>query len=81
LPPAASGLSTEAAQEVLYWALGAPQPGWRLSGATSARHLLQAERSPRRRITTLCPQLDALLGGGVAAGAVTEFCEPPFPVL
>jgi len=72
----ASGLSLPEAQEVLYWALGTPQPGWRLSAAASAWQLLQAERSEqRRRITTFCPELDALLGGGVATGAVTEFCE------
>lgn len=44
------------------------------TGAASARDLLGAERA-RRRVTTFCPELDSLLGGGVAAGAVTEFCK------
>ncbi|GBF87643.1 DNA repair RAD51-like protein [Raphidocelis subcapitata] len=76
LAAAAAGLSTADAAEALSFALGAPQPGWRLSGAQSARELLQSEAS-RRRITTLCPELDVLLGGGVATGAVTEFCGVP----
>ena len=71
---ATAGLTPPAAAEALAAALGARAPGWRLSGAESARALLEAERA-RPRVATACAELDALLGGGVATGAVTEFCE------
>ena len=42
----------------------------------SALDLLREERS-RRHIKTLCPELDELLGGGVAPGEITEICGGP----
>jgi len=41
--------------------------------ASSALDLLRKKRS-QRPIVTMNEQLDALLGGGVAIGEVTEFC-------
>jgi RecA/RadA recombinase len=38
---------------------------------TSALDLLALERA-KRPIKTLCPELDDLLGGGVALGEITE---------
>mmetsp|Transcript_37411 Transcript_37411/g.62981 ORF Transcript_37411/g.62981 Transcript_37411/m.62981 type:complete len:355 (+) Transcript_37411:330-1394(+) len=47
-----------------------------VAGAKSATELLQEERA-RISITTMCPELDELLGGGVAPGEITEFCGVP----
>jgi hypothetical protein len=43
---------------------------------TSALDLLVQERN-RRCIKTLCPELDDLLGGGVAPGEITECVVKP----
>ncbi|KAI8468651.1 MAG: RAD51C protein [Monoraphidium minutum] len=72
----ACGLDPSDASEALFAAFGAPHPGWRLTGAASARELLESEAA-RPRISTYCTELDALLAGGVAAGSVTEFCGVP----
>lgn len=47
-----------------------------LPAPVSALDLLREERS-RRHIKTLCPELDELLGGGVAPGEITEICGGP----
>lgn len=45
-----------------------------LPGAKSAWELLASEKS-RRKITTLCSEMDKILGGGVAPKELTEICE------
>ena len=61
---------------MLQLAAPAAGPTALLCGALSARELYERERSSRR-IITFCPELDGILGGGVAAGQITEFCGPP----
>ncbi|CAI5933890.1 unnamed protein product [Closterium sp. NIES-65] len=46
------------------------------AGARSAWELLEAERG-RGRVQTMCAELDAMLGGGVALQELTELCGPP----
>lgn len=52
-----------------------------LTGARTALQMAaqaqQQHQGQARRIRTSCPALDQLLGGGVARGAVTEFCGVP----
>ena len=43
-------------------------------GARSAQHLYEKELAARK-IITFCGDLDGMLGGGIASGQVTEFCE------
>ena len=52
----------------------------RHAGAQSAQELFEKE-SLSRRVMTFCQELDAALGGGVATGQVTEFCESAPTVL
>ena len=47
-----------------------------LAGAQSARQIYDNERSTKR-IITFSPEMDKILGGGVAVGQVTEFCGVP----
>lgn len=47
---------------------------YRPAGALSAKQILEREAAARR-IITFCSDLDAILGGGVATGQITEFCE------
>ncbi|CAI5938023.1 unnamed protein product, partial [Closterium sp. NIES-64] len=47
-----------------------------IAGARSAWELLEAERG-RGRVQTMCAELDAMLGGGVALQELTEICGPP----
>ena len=47
---------------------------WCHAGAVSAASLFNKE-SARKRIITFCSPMDEMLGGGVAAGQITEFCE------
>eukprot|EP00955_Chlamydomonas_euryale_P084913 364027-Chlamydomonas_euryale.AAC.5 len=77
-------ISAEDALEVLR--VGAPGSvgGWGTSidsgsgggngRAVSATALYEAQRRSKR-IVTFCADFDRVLGGGVAAGQVTEFCE------
>ncbi len=44
------------------------------AGARSAQHLYEKELAARK-IITFCGDLDGMLGGGVATGQITEFCE------
>jgi RAD51-like protein 2 len=53
-----------------------PQLGGGLPEAVSARQILARERAVRR-IITFSPDLDGILGGGVAVGQITEFCGVP----
>ena len=43
-------------------------------GAKSAQELYEKELTARK-IITFCGDLDGILGGGVATGQITEFCE------
>jgi Rad51 len=45
--------------------------------ATTALAMAKQQQQQPWRIRTSCPALDQLLGGGVARGAVTEFCGVP----
>ncbi len=44
------------------------------AGARSAQHLYEKELAARK-VITFCGDLDGMLGGGVATGQITEFCE------
>ena len=74
---AEAGLEHEEALLVLKIALPGPRAGAAaLAGAQSARQMLDRE-ARARRIITFCSDLDAILGGGVPTGQVTEFCGVP----
>lgn len=47
---------------------------WWCAGALSAKQILEHEAAAKR-IFTFCNELDNILGGGVATGQITEFCE------
>eukprot|EP00271_Cylindrocystis_brebissonii_P001866 TRINITY_DN12185_c0_g9_i1.p1 TRINITY_DN12185_c0_g9~~TRINITY_DN12185_c0_g9_i1.p1 ORF type:complete len:351 (+),score=56.76 TRINITY_DN12185_c0_g9_i1:174-1226(+) len=47
-----------------------------VAGAKSAWELLEKEKA-RKKITTLCPEIDAILGGGIAPRELTEICGVP----
>ncbi len=38
-------------------------------------HTLYEQETSRRKIVTLCRDLDEALGGGVSLGRIVEFCE------
>ena len=44
------------------------------AGAKPATEVLTSEQQTRC-ITTLCQELDDILGGGIAPGQLTEICE------
>lgn len=50
--------------------------GLQLTGARSAAEIYEIQSSAKK-IVTFCPDLDAVLGGGVPTGSVTEFCGVP----
>ncbi|PNW86948.1 hypothetical protein CHLRE_02g102500v5 [Chlamydomonas reinhardtii] len=73
-----TGLSPDEAHEVLQLAGAAGGPAssnWRAGTVSAADLLVAAAATPR--IISMARDLDALLGGGVAAGQVTEFCGVP----
>jgi RAD51-like protein 2 len=81
LPPhphldAEAQLTAEEALLALRVALPGAAAAGGLPGAESAAAAAARERAARR-IITFSPELDAALGGGVAAGQVTEFCGAP----
>lgn len=47
-----------------------------LAGAKSAWELLADEKT-RKKISTLCPEFDRIIGGGIVAKEVTEICGVP----
>ncbi|KAK9813256.1 hypothetical protein WJX72_011511 [[Myrmecia] bisecta] len=47
-----------------------------ITGARSAQQLYEREAAAKR-IITFCPELDQVLGGGIASGQITEFCGVP----
>lgn len=65
--PAAGGAGADGPPERTYVGI---------RGARSALEILAAEES-RAHVLTFCGELDRLLGGGVPAGEVTEFCGVP----
>ncbi|CAI5490312.1 unnamed protein product, partial [Closterium sp. Naga37s-1] len=76
-----ASLSLEDAKHVLGVAAGSIQTSIiptaaGIAGARSAWELLEAERG-RGRVQTMCAELDAMLGGGVALQELTEICGPP----
>ncbi|CAI5520794.1 unnamed protein product [Closterium sp. Naga37s-1] len=76
-----ASLSLEDARHVLGVAAGSIQTSIiptaaGIAGARSAWELLEAERG-RGRVQTMCAELDAMLGGGVALQELTEICGPP----
>ena len=52
-----------------------PEP----AGAKPATEVLTSEQQTRH-ITTLCQELDEILGGGIAPGQLTEICESLLPL-
>lgn len=71
------GVSRAEALAVLA-AVGSPHAegsGVTVAARTAADVLVEERR--RRGVTTFCPELDALLGGGVLPGEVTEVCGVP----
>eukprot|EP00897_Mesotaenium_endlicherianum_P006037 jgi/Mesen1/5461/ME000273S04694 len=50
--------------------------GEAVAGAKSAWELLHSEKS-RRKVTTFCPAVDKILGGGISYGEITEICGVP----
>ena len=50
--------------------------GAALAGARPANELWEREKATRK-IITFCPDMDKMLGGGVAPREVTEFCGVP----
>ena len=68
-------LTLDEAQDVLK-ACRTGLDGFALSGAKSASELLKKERE-RIPLVTFCANMDAILGGGVQTGEITEFCGAP----
>jgi|TARA_B100001142_G_scaffold328419_1_gene388465 RAD51-like protein 2 len=72
---AEAGLTNEEASEVMK-VVRFGVDGTALAGAKSASELLR-EETGKLPIYTFSSELDALLGGGVAAGEITELCGCP----
>ena len=75
--PAEAGISHE--ESLLALKVALPHSAAARDGALGgvSAQALYAKESSARRIITFCSDLDAILGGGVAQGQVTEFCGVP----
>ena len=75
-PLAEAAISTKEALLALKVAFGSDLGTDATAGARLASQL-QEEEQQSRSIVTFCPQLDEMLGGGVATRQITEVCGVP----